>query len=171
MKLLAVLLFLPFYSIAQCGDIKYSKDKFTDVESWQTPTHFEYGKKQNFGSNVVASGNKIVSPIIMFYTKDTSGYKIMVTLYGEQSSFNVNGLFFVFDNGEKLQYPQKEIGSDHFGNRLAYLAVVKLSPSEVDLFISSRVTDIRIAGNDTQIEPWIGEKMKAQFACLKGKMK
>lgn len=169
MKILLLLIF-PLHSFCQCELVEYSKDKFTDVEHWKTSSYFDLAKKAKAGEHIIISNNKVISPIIFFYSKDTFNYQASITLYGEQSSFKTEGLYFVFANGEKLQYPAQEIGRDYFGDRLTYLAILKLSKQEIELFKSQTVTDIRIAATDTNIEPWIGEKMKEQFNCLLSKV-
>lgn len=166
-----ITILLPFRSYSQCDQIEYNKDKFTDVESWKTPSYFETAKKAKWDSHILVIGNRVVAPIIFFYTKDTNNYQISITLYGDQSSFDSKGLYLVFDNGQKLQYPFMEIGSDYMGDRLTFVSVVKLTESETNLFKTASVTDIRMKATDTVIEPWIGNKMKEQFNCLQTKIR
>lgn len=175
MKVILLLCFItsliPFRSYSQCDQIVYNKDKFTDVETWHTPIYLDVPSKQKIHKHVMTIGKRIASPVILFYSKDSSGYQISLTMYGEESPLVNKGIYIIFSNGEKLQYPDSPYSIDYVGYRVSQVAILKISESEATLFKNNTITDIRIGISDTEIDTWIGEKMKEQFNCLMGKIK
>lgn len=165
MRPLIFFILLSAKSFSQCEQIEYKKDKFTDVEVWKTPLYLEK-KKQKVDKNVLVINNKAVSPIMLFYTSDKKRYVISATLFGERSSFAPKGLYIVFQNGEKLQYPEMEIVEDRLTYSISYFTSTDVDEDEIKTLTSSPITDIRMGTVDTVVDPWLGEKMLENFKCL-----
>ena len=137
-----------------CSEIKSQKDRFTDKQTFYTPSK-EYFR------------------VIKYVENSYSSIYLKATLSVYSLSSNPQGLFFILEDGTKIFRQNAEVERDLEMEKLLdmpgyyfYTSTIKLRDYEIKKLSEKRLTDVRIDNKESTVNQYKSEQIRGYFKCL-----
>lgn len=170
--ILALMATAPFSSYAQCEGLEVTKDKFTDEVTVKSALILALPRKETAGKNVRVTFKKVVSPAqISYHPKSDTAFSLFLLVPGEKIFSDTKGAWLIFENGEKMQFPEAIAVQQYASGSSYIISMVPLDEEDVLLLGKHKITGIRIATSECEPSPWLGEAIRSQINCVVDKSK